>query len=181
MSKLWQNQDQNLKMFQHPTPSTPVDPIAPQAPQGQQLVHLNWSYFKPEFSGKLDEDTEAHLLHTNNWMNVHHFIEGIKVKRFCLTLLCEARLWYQSLEPINVDWQGLQNIFRQQNSKIGNTREQLFHAWRSFNFDENTEKIDMYATCIRQAAALLGYGEPHILEVFKNTLPHKIILDTVSC
>ena len=21
----------------------------PQAPQGQQLVHLNWSYFKPEF------------------------------------------------------------------------------------------------------------------------------------
>ena len=26
---------------------------------------------------------------------------------FCLTLLGEARLWYQSLEPINVDWKGL--------------------------------------------------------------------------
>ena len=64
---------------------------APQAPLGQQLVHLNWSYFKPEFSGK-PEDVEAHLLHTNNWINVHHFNEGVKVKGFCLTLLGEVRL-----------------------------------------------------------------------------------------
>ena len=35
--------------------------------------------------------------------------EGIKVNRFCLTLLGEARLWYESLQPINIDWQGLQN------------------------------------------------------------------------
>ena len=106
--------------------------------------------------------TEAHLLHTNDWMNAHHCIEGVKVHRFCLTLLGEARLWYQSLEPINVDWQWLQNLFRQQYTKIGNTREQLFHAWRSFNFDENTETTDAYVTHIRQVAALLGYGEPKI-------------------
>ena len=46
--------------------------------------------------------------------------------------------------------------------------------WRSFSFDENTETIDAYLTCIRQVAALLGYGEPQILEVFKNTLPIKL-------
>ena len=57
--------------------------------------------------GKPDEDVEVHLLHTNDWMNAHHVIEGVNVQRFCLTLLGEARLWYQSLEPINVDWQGL--------------------------------------------------------------------------
>ena len=35
MSKLWQNQDQNLNTFQHPTPPPlPADPVAPQAPQG---------------------------------------------------------------------------------------------------------------------------------------------------
>ena len=34
--------------------------------------------------------------------------------------------------------------------------EQSFHAWRSFSFDENTEAIDTYVTCIRQVAALLG-------------------------
>ena len=52
--------------------------------------------------------------------------------------------------------------------------EQLFHAWRSFNFDENTETIDSYVMWIRQVATLLGYGEPQILEVFKNTLPTKL-------
>ena len=88
---------------------------APPAQQGQQLVHLNWSYFKPEYSGKSDEDAEAHLLCTTDWMNAHHFVEGDKVQRFCLILLGEARLLYQSLEPINIDWQGLQNLLRQQN------------------------------------------------------------------
>ena len=88
-------------------------------------------------------------------MNAHHFIEGVKAQRFYLIPLGEARLWYQSLQPTNIDWQGLQNLFRQQYSKIGNTREQLFHAWRSLSFDENTETIDIYVTCIRQVAALL--------------------------
>ena len=86
----------------------------------------------------------------------------------------EARLWYKSLRPINADWVGLQNMFRQQYSKIGNTREQLFHTWRSFHFDENTETIDPYINHIRQVATLLGYQEPQILEVFKNTLPTKL-------
>ena len=104
-------------------------------------------------------------------MNAHHFIEGVKVQRFCLTLLGEAKLWYHSLKTINVDWQELQNLFRQQYSKICSTREQLFHAWRSFSFVENTEMIDAYVTHIRQVAALLGYGKPRILEAFKNTLP----------
>ena len=104
-------------------------------------------------------------------MYVPHFLEDIKVQRFCLTLVGEARLWYQSLEPVNVDWQGLQNLFRQQYSKIGNIREQLFHALRTSHYDENTKTIDTYVTCTGQVATLLGYEEPQILEVFKNTLP----------
>ena len=68
----------------------------------------------------------------------------------------------------------MQNLFRQQYSKIGNTREQLFYAWSSFSCDENTETIDAYVTCIWQVATLLGYGEPHILNVFKTTLPTKL-------
>ena len=95
-------------------------------------------------------------------MIFHHFVNGVKVQRFCLTLLGEARLWFQSLEPINVHWPELQNLFRQRYSKVGNTRE------RSFSFDENTETIDSYVTQIRQVATLLGYEEHQILEVFKN-------------
>ena len=65
-------------------------------------------------------------------------------------------------------------MFRQQYSKIGNTREHLFHAWRSFHFDENTETIDAYVHHIRQVANPLGYQDAQVLEVFKNTLPSKL-------
>ena len=98
------------------------DPAGPQ----QQHLHLNWSNFKPEFSGKPDEDAEAHLLHSNDWMNGHHLVNGVRVQRFCCTLLGEARLWYHSLEPINVDWPQLQNLLSQRYSKVGNMQEQLF-------------------------------------------------------
>ena len=33
---------------------------------------------------------------------------------------------------------------------------------------------DTYVTRIRQVAALLGYGEPQMLEVFKNTVPNRL-------
>ena len=142
---------------------------------GQQHLHINWSNFKPEFSGKPEEDAEPHLLCSNDWMNVHHFEEEVKVQRFCLTLLGEARLWFHSLEPLeNTTWPQLQNLFRQSYSKLDNTHEQLFHALRSFTFNKNAETIDSYVTCIRQVATLLGYGEPQILKVFKNTLPTKL-------
>ena len=45
----------------------------------QQQMHMNWSHFKPEFSGKPDEDVEAHLLQTNDWMTTHDFPEAVKV------------------------------------------------------------------------------------------------------
>ena len=64
--------------------------------------------------------------------------------------------------------------FRQQYSKTANTREQLFHTWRSFHFNESAEKIDTYVNHIRQVATLLGYQEPQILEVLINTLPTKL-------
>ena len=107
-------------------------------------------------------------------MDTHEFPDQVKVQRFCLTLLGEARLWYESLRPIHVDWVGLQNIFRQQYSKIGNTREQLFHAWRSFHFNETAETMDACVNHIRQVVTLLWYQEPQILEVFTNTLPTKL-------
>ena len=148
-----------------------------QVGQQQQHLHINLSNFKPEFSGKPEEDAEAHLLCSNDWMTAHCFVNGIRVQRFCLTLLGEARLWFQSFESLdNVTWLELQNLFRQRYSKLGNTHEQLFHAWRSFSFDENTETIDSYVTRIRQVAPLLGYGEPQILKVFSN----KTVLDIVS-
>ena len=103
-------------------------------------------------------------------MEAHNFPEGEKVRHFRVTLTGEARLWYKSLTPIDNDWPTLQNKFRWQYSKIGNTPEQLFHAWRTFKFDENTDSVDSYVLRMSQVAAMLNYGEMQILENFKNTL-----------
>ena len=59
-----------------------------------QMPQLNWSYFKPEFSGKPEEDAEAHLLRTNDWVETQNFPWVAKVQRFCFTLPGEARLWH---------------------------------------------------------------------------------------
>ena len=75
-------------------PHNPFLPNAPLAPGAPQRPQLNWSHFKPKFAGKPEEDAEAHLLRMNNWMDTHDFPDNIKVQRFCLTLIGEARLWY---------------------------------------------------------------------------------------
>ena len=49
------------------------DPMA----NPQQLI---WSYFKPEFAGKADEDVAAHLLRTNDWMDTHNFPNDQRVR-----------------------------------------------------------------------------------------------------
>ena len=67
---------QQQQQQDHPAPPAHT----PAGQQGQQKVHLNWCNFKPEFSGKSDEDAEAHLLCSNDWMTAHHFIEGVKVQ-----------------------------------------------------------------------------------------------------
>ena len=58
----------------------PQEQEALKAPQ--QMVHLNWSNFKPEFLRKPDKDTEAHLLYTNDWINAQlveqqTFMQGV--------------------------------------------------------------------------------------------------------
>ena len=85
-------------------------------------------------------------------------------------LMGEARLLYATLGTAQLDWQTLRDCFCQQYSKFGSTREH-FHAWRSFQFDENADTIDSYIHKVKQVSALLDYGEPQIFEFFKNTLP----------
>ena len=170
---------------QQPVPASPAGPLqpVPNWPQpllcqpAPQIIHqqmVKWSHFKPKFAGKPEEDAEAHLLSTNDWMWTHNFEENVKVDGFCLTLLGEVRLWYETLNPDAIDWLVLQNALKRQYSNLGNTPEQYFHQWRSFYFDENTGNIDSYVTRVSQCATMLNYGEPQILELMKNTLPSRL-------
>ena len=140
-------------------PNQPPPQPAPvqRAPAGvvvpaPQIIYQNSIGKKPEFSGKPEEDAESHLLSNRDWMEAHNFPEEDKVRHFCLMLIGQARLWYESLAPLDDDWPTLQNKFRWQYSKIGNTPEQLFHACRTFKFDENTDTIDSYVLRMSQVA-----------------------------
>ena len=109
---------QNIPVQPPPQPA-PVQP----APAGivvpaPQIIYQNWIGMKPEFSGKPEEDEESHLLSTRDWMRAHNSPEGDKVRHFHLTLIGEARLWYESLAPLDDDWPALQNKFRWQYLKI---------------------------------------------------------------
>ena len=50
----------------------------------------------------------------------------------------------------------------------------MFHAWRLFHYDENVETPDSYVIRIKQVVRLLGYEDPQVLEVFKNTVPNRL-------
>ena len=54
--------DPAQQVQQSPQPTQQAQQPMQPTQQGQHLVHLNWSHFKPEFSGKPEEDAEAHLL-----------------------------------------------------------------------------------------------------------------------
>ena len=91
------NQEPNQYPDQVPNQnSLPLNPFFPNAlivPGAPTRPQLNWSHFKPEFAGKPDKDTEPYLLRTNDWKGTHKFPDQVKVQRFCLTLIGEARLW----------------------------------------------------------------------------------------
>ena len=91
---------------QQPAPAQPV-PAGPVVPV-PQVFYQNWIGKKPEFSGKPEEDAESHLLSTRDWMEAHNFPDEVNVRHFCLTMTGEARLWYESLAPLDNDWPALQ-------------------------------------------------------------------------
>ena len=111
--------DPNAPAPNQPAPASTAGPAVPvpnqPASAAPQIIHqqvLNWAYFKPEFAGRPDEDVDAHLLHTNDLMMTHNFPNDVKVQRFCLMLVGEARLWYESLTLIANNWPALQKSFR---------------------------------------------------------------------
>ena len=82
-------------------------PVQPPIPMVKNQI--NWCHFRPEFSGTPNEDVEAYLLRTEDWMTTHNFPKDQKVGRFCLTPMGEARLWYATLNILQqqLNWDSL--------------------------------------------------------------------------
>ena len=58
-----------------------LNSIPTQPPVLMANNQLNWSHFRPEFSGNPKEDAEAHLLRTEDWMTTHDFPEDQKGRK----------------------------------------------------------------------------------------------------
>ena len=97
---------EDIEQPQDPGNSNPI-PVQPPVPMANN--QLNWSHFRPEFSGTPNKDAEAHLLRMEDWMTTHNFPEDQKVGRFCLTLMGEAKIWYATLnaQQQQLNWDGL--------------------------------------------------------------------------
>ena len=76
---------------QNPPNQDPQNPPPPQNPffakcssstQNTTYATCKLVPFKPQYSGKPDEDAEAHLLRINNWMDTHRFPDQVKVQIF---------------------------------------------------------------------------------------------------
>ena len=55
-------------------PNNP-NPLPEHPPMPMANNQLNWSHFKPNFLGKLEENAEVHLLRTNDWITTHDFFK----------------------------------------------------------------------------------------------------------
>ena len=90
---------EDVEQPQDPGNPNPI-PVQPPIPMANN--QLNWSHFRPEFSGTPNEDAEAHLLRMRRC--THNF-----PGRVCLTLTGEARLWYATLniQQQQLNWEGL--------------------------------------------------------------------------
>ena len=80
---------QNVPVQPPPQPApaqpSPVGPIVPAQPApvqpvpvglvvpAPQVFYQNWIGKKPEYSGKLEEDVESHLLSTRDWTEAHNY------------------------------------------------------------------------------------------------------------
>ena len=65
-------------------------------------------------------------------------------------------------------------------TKLGNTPEQLFHAWRTFKFDENTDMIDSYVTKNESGYSNAKLWRNADFRNFKNTLPYQLYLTLIN-
>ena len=80
--------------------ASPIELIQP-APMQQ----LHWSHFKPKFTGKPDEDVEAHL-RTSDRKITHVFPEGVKSPTFLSNISRRGMLMVQIIKvyTFRLEW-----------------------------------------------------------------------------
>ena len=95
----------NESPYRSRRPRGTQDPLGPYRPRALMAPTSNPHAKFPIFSVMPDEDTESHL--SSDWINSKGIVDIEKCVRFCLTPAGNARLWYESIHPIDNVWPNL--------------------------------------------------------------------------
>ena len=90
-----------ISLIQLIVPSAQLIPT--QQIQPAHVPELNWLHFKPEFAGS-QMSIQKYIFSEQMIGWTHMYFKKVSNPMFCLALVGEARLCYESLKPINVDW-----------------------------------------------------------------------------
>ena len=83
-------------------------------------------------------------------MNSQGITVQTKSGRLFLTLAGDAHFWYESITPLSNAWNNLLRLLHRHFSKLGETGENFFQRWRSFQFDVASDQTDFYVLRLKQ-------------------------------
>ena len=140
----------------------------------------------PQFRGKKGEDPIDHCLKVDDYFKAAKIAIADQRQRFKDTLFEKARRWENTLaDTVNrydyddddTDAQKKTSakwLFLQRFAKEGRTIESAYEAWRTLNFNPETDDIEDFLSKVKELAKKLGYADSAQIMTIKGCMPRDV-------
>ena len=140
----------------------------------------------PQFRGKKGEDPIDHCLKVDDYFKAAKIAIADQRERFKDTLFEKARRWENTLADMvnrydyNDDDTDAQKktsakwLFLQRFAKEGRTIESAYEAWRTLNFNPETDDIEDFLSKVKELAKKLGYADSAQIMTIKGCMPRDV-------
>ena len=140
----------------------------------------------PQFRGKKGEDPIDHRLKVDDYFKVAKIAITDQREHFKDTLFEKAQRWENTLaDTVNrydyddddTDAQKKTSakwLFLQRFAKEGRTIESAYEAWRTLNFNPETDDIEDFLSKVKELAKKLGYVDSAQIMTIKGCMPRDV-------
>ena len=141
----------------------------------------------PQFRGKKGKDPIDHCLKVDDYFKVAKIAIADQRQRFKDTLFEKARRWENTLPDMvnqydyddddDTDAQKKTSakwLFLQRFAKEGRTIESAYEAWRTLNFNPETDDIEDFLSKVKELAKKLGYVDSAQIMTIKGCMPRDV-------
>ena len=140
----------------------------------------------PQFRGKKGEDPIDHCLKVDDYFKAAKIAIADQREHFKDTLFEKARRWENTLADTvnrydyNDDDTDAQKktsakwLFLQRFAKEGRTMESAYEAWRTLNFNPETDDIEDFLSKVKELAKKLGYVDSAQIMTIKGCMPRDV-------